>query len=339
MKTITVGVALSLVLLSPMAQANKVKKLKVKAPEGYANAPVVEVYSTTGEKWNKVDKTKETTARVGLNAECKYEGKGNKAYSGNFGVYGFTQVGDEAPADFLIPHAKEAKARFRYEKSTELDVVQVCNTELEKRLSQDADLTKYEVLAKGFTVNYPAAFTASYYLKCSPTGLGFSDSSIKKVKVNAKISCAASDLAKEKIPKPEPVPIKRAKLVDLIKSVKFGPNKKHLVGTCPAQVEFNGSITSNRPGTVEYQYISHDGRKSPKFTLKFDKASQKKLRVWKRTINKEKTQDKLAIRGQTGSAYDYRGWYKLKILSPAGQKEIKRDYTLKCVKPSQQIKL
>ncbi len=64
----------ALLLLSPLAQANKVEKLSVKAPDGFADAPTVVVYSSQGEQWDKVDKTASTTFRIGLNAKCKYEG-------------------------------------------------------------------------------------------------------------------------------------------------------------------------------------------------------------------------------------------------------------------------
>ena len=196
-KLVSISALIALTVSAP-SMANKVKKLTIKAPEGFNNAPVVEVYSTNGEQWNKVDKTKETTFKVGFNADCKYEGKGNKAYKGNFGVYGFTQVGDESPSNFLIPHAKEAEAKFRFNKTEGFDFVGVCKTELEKRLSQNADLTKYHVMAKGFTVKYPAAIKVGYTLQCKPTGIGFEDISTKRVNVNAKIKCAGSDLAKSR---------------------------------------------------------------------------------------------------------------------------------------------
>ena len=314
------------------ATANKVKKLNLTAPQGYSKAPTVYVYSTKGEKWNKVDKVKATTFSVNLNADCKYEGKGNKAYRGNLSVSGFNQVGKELPADFLIPHAKSASAKFRYEGNSGFDAIKACNTELEKRLSQDADKTKYHVLAKGFTIKYPAALRVNYSLTCKPTGLGFSDYSSKSVKVNAKINCQGSDLAKQKIPKPQPIPARKATLVPLIKSVTFGPQIKNMVTTCPTQVKLNGNITATRPGTVKYQYLSHDKRKSPIFTLKFNKAGTKSLRPWLRTINKQQRDTKVTRYATAKPKYDYKGWYKLVILSPAGKKSVMASYNLKCVK-------
>ncbi len=327
-----------LLSLTPIAQANKVKTLSVSAPDGYHKDAVVKVYSTNGEKWTSVDNTHESLFAVNLNAKCKYEGKGNKAYKGNFWVSGFERVGTLAPSNKLIPHSKKASSKFRYQGDTNLNIVKACNTELTKRLSENADLTKYHVLAKGFTIDYPAAFNASYSLLCKPTGIGFSDSRTKSTKINAKIQCQGSDLAKEKIPKPKPVPIKKVKLAKLIKKIEFGPNMKHIVGKCPAQVEYNGSITANRFGMVEYQYVSHDGRKSPKFKLKFDKAGTKKLRVWKRTINKESDVKTIRASSSNKRKFDYAGWYRVDILNQEGVNSVKKGYTLTCQDKPMQIK-
>ena len=199
----------TLLLAATPAFGNKVKKLTVSALSGYDGAPVVVVYSSSGEKWDRVDKTVATKATVRLRAECRYEGKGNKAYRGSLSLDGFTGVGDTYPDSILIPHAKTARRDFRYSGGASLKPTRVCGDELEKRLSQDASLTKYHLLAKGFSVKYPAAFRAQFYLTCKPTGLGFTDTSTKSANINAVIRCKASDLAKNKIPSSKPKP-KRA---------------------------------------------------------------------------------------------------------------------------------
>lgn len=153
MKSVT-GVFFALLvflLLSPIAQANTVKKLNLTTDDGFSGAATVSVYSTQGEKWDKVDKTVSTKFRIGLNAECKYEGKGNKAYRGSLSVAGFSLLGSYEPANFLIPNAKNASGTFRWESGEEQPTspVKVCSDELAKRLSADADLTRYHVLSKG----------------------------------------------------------------------------------------------------------------------------------------------------------------------------------------------
>ena len=87
-----------LLLFASSSQANKVKKMDIDAPDGYSKAPLIKVYSTDGEKWDRIDKTASTMIEVKLNAECKYEGKGNKAYRGSMTVPGYTAQGDPAPA-------------------------------------------------------------------------------------------------------------------------------------------------------------------------------------------------------------------------------------------------
>lgn len=91
-----------------------------------------------------------------MNAECRYEGKGNKAYEGDLIVEGFDIIGDTDPADFLIPQSSTAEATFRYVngEGQPTNPVEICKTELTKRLSENKDLTKYHILSKGFTVTH-----------------------------------------------------------------------------------------------------------------------------------------------------------------------------------------
>ncbi|WP_251358810.1 hypothetical protein [Kangiella sp. TOML190] len=329
-----------LIATNQTALANKVDKLELKPESGFSEVSRVNVYSTNGEKWNKIDKTKLGMFSVELKAKCRFEGKGNKAYKGAFWLDGFEAAGNKYPEDKYIPHADFARGAFRYVASDEVNPVKACNTELEKRLSEDASKSKYDILAEGFSINYPAAFTATYNLTCYPTGLGALDNKKRSVKVNAVFNCLASDLAKEKIPKPKPkpVPIKKAQLVDLVKDIKFAPKVTNIVAACPAAVEFNGSIATNRPGVVEYRYVSHDGRKSPKLKLEFDKAGKKPLRVWKRTINKGDGGNMARATSKGKTSYDYQGWYRLEIVSPKGVKSIKRNYTLTCKKDDMKFK-
>ena len=92
-----------MLVFASASQANKVKKMDIDAPDGYSKAPLIKVYSTDGEKWDRIDKTASTMIEVKLNAECKYEGKGNKAYRGSMTVPGYTAQGDDpAPANFLM---------------------------------------------------------------------------------------------------------------------------------------------------------------------------------------------------------------------------------------------
>ncbi|ACJ30674.1 hypothetical protein swp_4004 [Shewanella piezotolerans WP3] len=315
------------------ANANSVKKLSISAQDGFNQAPVITVYSSNGERWDKVDKTKISQFSINLKAECKYEGKGNKAYKGRMSVSGFSLVGDSAePANFLIPHSNEASGNYSYTQGQNLSPSEVCNDELNKRLSSQPTLSKYHILAKGLNVNYPAAFTVGYHLTCKPTGLGFTDSASKTTQVNAKIACLASAIAETKIPKPKPKTA-TAMLLPLIKSIKFKATPSTYKGSCPSGIKFNGSISSNNAGTVKYRYVSHDAKVSPTFTLKFNKASTLAVRNWHRTVSKPEASSTLAVKGAS-SNNTISGWYRLEVLTPDTKGKVTAKYQVECIEPT-----
>jgi hypothetical protein len=319
------------------AFANKVQKLNISPLEGFTEAPTVIVYSTKGEKWNAVDTSAAVTFKVNLNAECKYEGKGNKAYEGDLLVEGFDIVGDTDPADFLIPHSDTAEATFRYNNGAGQPTkpIEICATELTKRLSENKDLSKYHILSKGFTVKYPGAFEVKYRMYCHATGLGRGALDSDTTLVNARITCSASDLAESKIPKPPPPrpKVKTAKLVPLVKTVKFEADPSTYQGNCPVGIKFNGSITATSSGKVKYQYVSHDNRKSSVFTLQFAKAGTQPTRLWSRTLSKPDAGSKIAA-APNGTSWDHQGWYRIDILDPKPTGSIKANYKVACKAPT-----
>lgn len=323
--------AICLACISAPAHANKVKKLNLSGKSGYSEAPEIEVYSTSGEKWTNVDKTDTSKFTANLGAECQFEGKGNKAYQGSFYVPGFDIVGDDSPSNHLIPHTKTASGVFRWNsgQGQTVDPVKVCNDELAKRQANNPNKSKYEFLADGFNVNYPSAFVVKYQLTCKPTGAGFTDIANKTAKVNAKIACKGSPKAAQNIPKPAPPQPKRAKLVPLIKTASFKANPANYSGKCPTNVKFDGTITANRAGEVTYQYTSHDGKKSPKFTLEFDKAGAKKTRAWSTTVSEPDTTGSFQATGGGSGSNAIQGWYRLDVLTPTPGK-IMAKYTVNC---------
>ena len=323
------------------AMANKPKRFSVKSLSGYKDAPEILVYSTNGEKYTNVDKTKITNVEVGINIKCKYEGKGNKAYDGSLKLPGYQAVSSNQPADIYLPFNKTASRQFRFDsgKGQPLSPVKVCNDELNKRLSRNAKKSKYEILAKGFTVNYPAALKVEYTLKCNATGLGRSSFDTKRPMINAKYRCQASDIAKNKIPKPKPK-LKTAKLVPLVSKVTFKANPAVKVGECPTKINFHGTITASRKGKVSYRYIKHTGKKSPLYTLNFNKPGTKKTARWGLTASKPKVNQQLKSAGGRSSPYEVQGHYRLVIESPKSKIEAKADYKIDCdkKKPGLQFK-
>ncbi|MFT5789336.1 MAG: hypothetical protein ACI8SJ_001452 [Shewanella sp.] len=66
------------------------------APHSFSKAPIITVYSTSGKKWDRIDKTKISNFSINLNAECKFEGKDNKADKGKMSLSGFLLISDSA---------------------------------------------------------------------------------------------------------------------------------------------------------------------------------------------------------------------------------------------------
>ena len=87
-------------------------------------------------------------------------------------------------------------------------------------------------------------------------------------------------------------------------------------------------MTANRAGTVTYQYVKHDGTKSPEFKLEFDKAGMKPTRAWQTTVAQSDTSKTLS----TGNASpgEVQGWYRLDVLSPAPKGQIVAAYRVVC---------
>jgi hypothetical protein len=326
--------ALCAVLISAPAYANKITKLNISGKSGFGDAPEIEVFSTTGEKWTDVDKTDQSKFSVNLSAKCRFEGKGNKAYEGDLSVPGFVYVSGKKPSNFLIPNSGTASGVFRWDTGTgqSLNPVKVCNDELQKKLANQPNKTKYHILADGFTVNYPAAFTTKFRMYCHDIAGGKTDLGSDTTMVNAKIKCVGSPKAAQKIPK-EPVKPKMAKLVPLIKTASFKADPSNYSGKCPTGVKFDGSITANRPGTVTYLYTNHEGKKSPKFTLEFDKAGTKKTRAWSTTVSEKKPNPQGTIKAAGGGSGSnaIQGWTRLDVLTPT-QGKIMAKYTVNCNK-------
>lgn len=332
LKYFALGSGTFLLLMTAPSMANKVKHINIAPISGYDQAPEFAVYSTDGENYTDVDPTESSRVSVRLSAKCKYEGRGNKAYKGVIEVPGFVRVGSKEPANFLIPHADEASAEFRWNGGTanQLNPVEACNNELAKLAATTAGKSRQHLLAEGFTVNFPAALRVVYDFRCEATGLGRTDLESRSVLANTRIKCEPSALAAENLPKDKPKP-KRAKIVPLLNSATFVAEPEVHTGACPATIKFNGTLTATRAGTVRYRYTRYDGKKSPEYTLTFDKAGTKATSAWQTQYQKPNAGTTLASNAGSGtSANDFQGWYRLDILSPSPTGQIAAHYRVMC---------
>lgn len=319
---------------APEAMANKIKRFSVGNPQGFDRAPELLVYSSTGERWTAVDPTVSTTIELNLQAECQWEGRGNKAYRGKLSAPGMVLVGQERPLNFMIPHADIASGLFRWDGGSEhsVDPVKVCNDELDKRVANTPGKTRYHFLAEGFQVEYPAALRVDYRLSCKPTGLGFEEARTRSVKVNTVVQCAASAQAQTKLPgnrpsRARPPPPERA--APLVRSAVFEAEPEVHTADCPVTIQFNGSITTRRAGRVRYQYVKQDGTRSPVYALTFNQAGTLATRPWQTVVSVPSGGTTLSAGGAPAPA-DIQGWYRLDVLSPAPAGQVAAHYRVMC---------
>ena len=317
-KNTIIWVGAALAMHAGSVSANWVTKLDLQDMIGFSDAPVVKVYSSDGEKWDKVDKDYTTSFRLGFDADCRWDLKNDKAYQGYFEVNGFELSGNVSPGDrgSSIKGADHIEADLRWTgKKTAFNPVQVCNAELDKRLSTQTGKNKYELLSQGFNINYQAAVKARYVLFCFGT-LGKSDIADNPGWVNVKVNCMPSAKAKQKnTPKPAPKP-KKTNLVPAVKSLKLSLNPTRYTGKCPSSVKVDASVSLNYPAEIKYQYIGDRGHKSPVFTLKNKgKAGNWNLAPWSRNIKAPNTMGNLSA-GAAKSDYIHNGWMKIRVLSP-----------------------
>src|SRR5215831_6030394 len=88
-----------------------------------------------------------------------------------------------------------------------------------------------------------------------------------------------------------------------VTSVQLQPSQPKYIAGCPITVTFNGTITTNGPGTVRYTFTRNDGGIGPEGTLDFKSADKKEVTTtW--TI------------GDDSQLPAYSGWVAIKILSP-----------------------
>jgi hypothetical protein len=87
-------------------------------------------------------------------------------------------------------------------------------------------------------------------------------------------------------------------------------------GKCPAFIKFKGTISVNRPTTVEYKFIRSDNANAPVQILTFKKAGTKKVKTtWQ-------------LGGPSHRAY--KGWEAIEILSPVHMRSNPAHFKVRC---------
>ncbi|NNF17323.1 MAG: hypothetical protein HKN70_11305 [Gammaproteobacteria bacterium] len=278
--------AISLILSAPAVFANKVKVLEVTAPAGFSEAPVIHVVSSDGNAWDAVDSNNTSAFKIGLQARCRSGIKRKRQpYRGALHVPGFERVGPTLPADAMIPQTDSTYALFRYADGAgqSISAPKLCMDELARRQNSHPEQSKHQLMAQGFSLEVPAAFTANYTLTCLATGFGGTEMQTRSVAVNSRIKCTASDLAAAYIPTAR-IKIRETKPEPLIADIMLQATPEEFSGTCPAIVTFNAALTASRPGKVSYRIVSGGGTVSATHEMVFDQAATRQIPGWQRTI-------------------------------------------------------
>jgi len=105
-----------------------------------------------------------------------------------------------------------------------------------------------------------------------------------------------------------------------IKPVKVDANlsasPESYSGECPALIKFKGTISVNRPTTIEYRFIRSDNADGPIHTLRFRRAGTMKVKTtWQ-------------LGGS--SRRSYKGWEAIEILSPVHMRSNPAHFKVRC---------
>lgn len=101
-----------------------------------------------------------------------------------------------------------------------------------------------------------------------------------------------------------------------VTSVSLRAERLGVLNTCPAKVDFAGSITMNGPGTVRYTFVRSDGATGPVYSLNFPN-----FKGGTKVVNTSWTLGK-----------SYEGWLRIKVLSPNMVESSNANFDLNCSK-------
>ena len=188
--------------------------------------------------------------------------------------------------------------------------VRECNNKL-KMLAERTGRSRRELVSEGFGIRFRNWLEGRAILTCS----GGKDVNSDTARLDLWVQCGGNpttgDLA---IPTMKPAP---AELSPLVADLTFQVDPPYYVGKCPVGLQFTGSITTSRAGSVTYRSIADDGRTSPIDTLTFAAAGTQVISTWSEPLDQPDAPGSRAA-GPDGNGPDYKGWRRLEILDPAG---------------------
>jgi hypothetical protein len=188
--------------------------------------------------------------------------------------------------------------------------VRECNSKL-KMLAERTGRTRRELVAEGFGIRFRNWIEGRAVLECS--GRNNSDSDTARLDVWVQCGGKPGD-SEPRTPTANPV---SAIASPLVTDVTVEVDRPNFVGKCPVELQFTGSITASRAGSVSYRSVTDDGRATAISTLRFAAAGTQPIIPWYETLGEAIASEESAG-GPEDTGRDHRGWRRLEIVDPAG---------------------
>lgn len=297
--------------------------------------PVFRVYSESADKYDFVGQTnKNIDFIVSATAFCSSPRREGEIVAEVAGVSASESKRTKLGRGAVV--GNQFKLSVPHSSLKSFDAVKACNDGL-RSLAAQTDMSKPQLVSKGFTLRYEDVFEAKATAFCTG-GVTRGHVRSDRTPVDVWVDCAPNPQAasrarattktsKSHIPPP---PAKGPFITD--KSlVAESPNR---ISTCPALVKFTGSITASRAGDVTYRLVGHDGSRSPAIKVRFEAAGTKPTRSWTVTARlPEPVPGRLVAPATDDEELPrVKGWQRIEILDPQRYGHSSRaEYSITCV--------
>lgn len=292
------------------------------------SGPVIRVYSSDGERYDRIANDNENLSYlVDVWASCN-----RKIRSLTLNVNG---------AEKNVKHtsSKGKKVKRRTEKikapftlpNISRSPAKACRAELDKRVALGKK-SRAAWMTSGFVVKYDNAYQAKVTGSCSAT-LGKGDFEAESTSLPVWIVCEAvkgGSTPKPHTPKPNTgsssegpkIPAKPAAPAKVVLSLNASPK---VLEKCPASIKFTGKMISNRKGTIKYRIVGSEAGKAwqtPVKSIVFKQKGTKTLSSWTHSFHQPDTTGNLALKAP-GGLHAIKGSAKIVLLEkPKGAKVV-----------------
>jgi hypothetical protein len=282
--------------------------------------PVIRVYSETGDRFKFIGHTDEPVRFLGLlSGSC---GKVNEISSLLFEVAG-QEVSLSHPDGQGAWFSRTGVIELSRTEPQGFHAVRECNRKL-KALAARTGRTRSELVTDGFGIRFRNWIGGRATLTCA----GRNNTVSETARFDIWVQCGGHPTADEPTAPPgNSVP---AELSPFVTELTVVVDRPSYVGKCPVGLQFTGSITTSRAGSVSYRSITDDGRASAIATLTFASAGTKMINTWDETLSKPTSSGAHAA-GPEDKDPDYKGWRRLEIVDPAGfARSTPADFSVTC---------